>query len=61
MGDSMVNELGGDGYMTMDEKIYCIETLKQIRSRCEKNGWGGEVEAIDHAIKALEAQEVEDE
>ena len=47
--------------MTSDEKMYYIETLEQIRFRSEERGWGGEVEAIDHAIEALEAQEVEDE
>ena len=47
--------------MTSDEKMYYIETLEQIRFRSEERGCGGEVEAIDHAIEALEAQEVEDE
>lgn len=47
--------------MTSDEKMYYIETLEQIRFRSEERGWDGEVEAIDYAIEALEAQEVEDE
>ena len=40
--------------MTNDERTYFIETLEQIRFRSEERGWGGEVEALDMAIKALE-------
>ena len=45
--------------MTEEEKCYYIETLEQIKFRCEEKGYGGEVEALDAAIEALEEKDVE--
>jgi hypothetical protein len=44
--------------MTDEERCYYVETLEQIKFRCEEKGYFGEVEALDAAIEALEEKEV---
>ena len=46
--------------MTEEEKCYYIETLEQIKFRCEEKGYSGEVEALDAAIEALEEKEADE-
>ena len=40
--------------MTEEERCYHVETLEQIKYRCEEKGYGGEVEALDVAIESIE-------
>lgn len=39
--------------MTDEERTYYIETLEQIKFRCEEKGYLGEVEALDAAIESM--------
>ncbi len=39
--------------MTDEERCYYVETLEQIRFRCEEKCYSGEVEALDVAIENM--------
>lgn len=39
--------------MTDERRVYYIETLEQIKFRCEEKGYSGEVEALDAAIESM--------
>lgn len=43
--------------MTDEERCYYVETLEQIKFRCEEKGYSGEVEALDVAIELMEEAE----
>lgn len=45
--------------MTEEERCYYVETLEQIKFRCEEKGYSGEVEALDVAIELMEEAEVD--
>jgi hypothetical protein len=45
--------------MTDEERCYYVETLEQIKFRCEEKGYSGEVEALDVAIELMEEAEVD--
>lgn len=40
--------------MTDEERRYYVETLEQIKFRCEEKCYSGEVEALDVAIELME-------
>lgn len=46
--------------MTDEERRYYVETLEQMKFRCEEKGYSGEVEALDVAIELMEDAEVEE-
>ena len=53
---SAVEQSNSDAWridMTDEERCYYVETLEQIRFRCEEKCYSGEVEALDVAIEML--------
>lgn len=57
---SAVEQSNSDAWridMTDEERCYYVETLEQIRFRCEEKGYSGEVEALDVAIELMEEAE----
>lgn len=54
-----IKEGKGDAELTDEERCYYVETLEQIKFRCEEKGYSGEVEALDVAIELMEDAEVD--